>query len=505
MNAVEMINVTKMFGTFKANDQINLTVKKGEVHALLGENGAGKSTLMNLLFGIYTLTEGKIKINGDDVIITDPNKANELGIGMVHQHFKLVDSFTVTQNIILGSEETKAGFIKIADAEKKVQAIIDKYNFQIDAKDKISNLRVGQQQKVEILKMLYKESKIMIFDEPTGALTPQEIDELMEIIRNLKAQGVSVLLITHKLSEIKAVADRCTVIRAGKSVGCVDVETVSEAEMAKLMVGREVSFGVKKDEAKLGAEVISVENLVVEDRRHVEVVKNVSFKVNAGEILGIAGVDGNGQSEIIDAITGMQKIKSGEIKLNNEVINNLKIRQRNDLGIGNIPQDRHREGLILEFSLEENLVTKEYHQAKYQKNKILNWKKIKQNAEVVIQKYDVRSGAGINVPASSLSGGNQQKLIIGREIERAGELLIASQPTRGVDIGAIENIHRQLIEQRDAGKAIILMSLELDEVMQVSDRVAVMYSGQLMGIVDPKTTTKEQIGLLMAGKQVDDE
>lgn len=499
--AVEMLKVTKIFGSFKANDEIELRVKKGEVHALLGENGAGKSTLMNLLFGFYKLDGGSIRINNQDVEITDPNMANELGIGMVHQHFKLVKPFTVTQNIVLGSEPTKGAFLDLKEANNKVQAIIDEYDFQINATDKISALTVGQQQKVEILKMLYKDADILIFDEPTGALTPQETKELLEIIKKLQAQGKTIILITHKLNEIKAVSDRCTIIRLGKSIDTVEVAKTSEEQLAELMVGRSVNFKVDKAEQKTGEEILKVKDLVMYNNRGINTVKKVSLSVKEGEILGIAGVDGNGQIELIEGITGLSPIESGQIEFKNQDITKTSIRERNEMKICHIPQDRHRHGLVLDYNISENAVLNEYFKESYSKAGILNYGALNKRGQELVDKNDIRSPHGIQTIVRDMSGGNQQKLIIAREIGRNPELLIAVQPTRGVDVGAIENIHNQLLEERSASKAIILVSLELEEVLKLSDRIAVMHNGELMDIVDAKDASEEKIGLLMAGKR----
>ncbi len=499
--AVEMLKVTKIFGNFRANDEIELRVKKGEVHALLGENGAGKSTLMNLLFGFYKLDGGEIKINEEKVDITDPNMANDIGIGMVHQHFKLVKPFTVTQNIVLGNEPVKNGTLDLKEAANKVQKIIDEYDFKIDANSKISDLAVGQQQKVEILKMLYKDADILIFDEPTGALTPQETKELLDIILKLKGQGKTIIIITHKLNEIKAVADNCTVIRLGKSIDTVDVASTSEEQLAELMVGRKVNFAVDKKEIDATEVALEVKNLEMYNERHIHTVKNVSLEVKKGEILGVAGVDGNGQIELVEGITGLSPIKSGEIIFEGQEIQNKSIRERNEMHICHIPQDRHRHGIVLDYTISENAVLNEYHRAPYSKKGLLNNDEINKRAQYLVDTHDIRSPYGIETKVRDMSGGNQQKLIISREIGRNPELLIAVQPTRGVDVGAIENIHENLLQEREKGKAIMLVSLELEEIMKLSDRIAVMYNGELIDIIDAKTATEEKVGLLMAGKK----
>ncbi|WP_297636280.1 ABC transporter ATP-binding protein [uncultured Clostridium sp.] len=497
---VEMLNIRKEFSGIVANDNITLTLKRGEVHALLGENGAGKSTLMSVLFGMYQPDRGTIKIDGKEVKITGPNKANEYGIGMVHQHFKLVENFTVTENIILGCEPKKFGvMVDKASAAKKIQELSKKYNLNVDPNSKIEDISVGMQQRVEILKMLYRNANVLIFDEPTAVLTPQEIKELMNIIRDLIKEGKSVIIITHKLKEIKEIADRCTVIRRGKYIGTVDVKETNEAEMAKMMVGREVSFKVSKDEAKVGDVVLKVDNLSVNNNRKVLGLKNFSIDVKGGEILGIAGVEGNGQVELVEAITGMRKVVSGNIEFLGSSIEKLSIRDRIDKGIAYIPEDRHKRGLVLDYSLENNMVLKAYKNKPFSNKGIINKKAIREYAKEIIKAFDVRSAEDEVTIVRSMSGGNQQKAIIGREIEMKPELLIAVQPTRGLDVGSIEYIHKRLIEERDKGKAVLLVSLELDEILNVSDRIAVINSGELIGIVDADDTDENEIGLMMAG------
>ncbi|MGL5066582.1 MAG: ABC transporter ATP-binding protein [Sarcina sp.] len=503
---VEMLNIRKEFAGIVANDNITLTLKKGEVHALLGENGAGKSTLMSVLFGMYKPEKGQIKINGVETKITSPNKANELGIGMVHQHFKLVENFTVTENIILGCEPKKFGIVvDKASAAKRIAEISEKYNLNIDPYAKIEDISVGMQQRVEILKMLYRNANVLIFDEPTAVLTPQEINELMNIIRDLIKEGKSVIIITHKLREIKAVADRCTVIRRGKYIGTVDVKDTSEANMAKMMVGREVSFKVEKKDATPGDVVLKINNLSVNNNKKVLGLKNFSIDVKAGEILAVAGVEGNGQSEIVEAITGMRKVVSGTIDYKGENITTLSIRNRIDKGIAHIPEDRHKRGLVLDYNLEDNIALKCYKNKPFSNKGFINRKAIREHAERIINAFDVRSGQGAKSSARSMSGGNQQKAIIGREIEMHPELLIAVQPTRGLDVGSIEYIHSRLVAQRDKGKAVLLISLELDEVLNVADRIAVVNGGELIGIVDAKTTDENEVGLMMAGIRKNDE
>ncbi|WP_195971116.1 ABC transporter ATP-binding protein [Clostridium thermobutyricum] len=497
---VEMLNIRKEFAGIVANDNITLRLKKGEVHALLGENGAGKSTLMSVLFGMYKPEKGQIKINGEEVKITSPNKANELGIGMVHQHFKLVENFTVTENIILGNEPKKLGLVVDKEkAAKKILEISKKYNLNIDPYAKIEDISVGMQQRVEILKMLYREANVLILDEPTAVLTPDEISELMNIIRDLIKEGKSIIIITHKLREIKAIADKCTVIRRGKYIGTVDVKDTTEAKMAEMMVGREVSFKVEKKEAKPGKTVLKINNLSVMNNKKVLGLKNFSIEARAGEILGIAGVEGNGQSELVEAITGMRKIHGGNIELLGENIETLSIRNRIDKGISYIPEDRHKRGLVLDYSLEENIVLKSYKNKPFSNKGILNRKAIREYAKEIIKAFDVRSGEGEKTIVRSMSGGNQQKAIIGREIEADPKLLIAVQPTRGLDVGSIEYIHKRLVEERDKGKAVLLVSLELDEVLNVSDRIAVVNAGELIGIVNASETNENEVGLMMAG------
>lgn len=503
--AIEMLNITKKFPGIVANDNITLQLKKGEIHALLGENGAGKSTLMSVLFGLYQPEEGTIKKDGQAVRIENPNDANDLGIGMVHQHFKLVECFTVLDNIILGVEPNKLGFLKKAEARKKVLELSEKYGLRIDPDAKIENITVGMQQRTEILKMLYRDNEILIFDEPTAVLTPQEINELMQIMRNLAAEGKSILFISHKLAEIMAVADRCSVLRKGKYIGTVNIADTSIPELSAMMVGRNVNFHVEKEEAKPGETVLSVENLTVASDIHKNnAVKNVSLKVHAGEIVCIAGIDGNGQTELVYALTGLKPVASGKISLHGQDITNASIRKRNVLGMSHIPEDRHKHGLVLDYSLENNLVLKRYFEPEFtNKAGMLRQGNIRIYAEKLIKQYDVRSGQGPVTIARSMSGGNQQKAIIAREIDTNPELLIAVQPTRGLDVGAIEYIHKQLVAQRDAGKAVLMVSLELDEVMDVSDRILVMHDGEIVGEFDPKKTTEEELGLYMAGARKD--
>ena len=496
---VEMLNIRKEFPGIVANDNVTLQLKKGEVHALLGENGAGKSTLMSILFGMYVPEQGIIKVRGKEVKISNPNVANELGIGMVHQHFKLVHNFTVTQNIILGSEPKKGLVVDVKSAAKKIEELSKKYGLNVDPYAKIEDISVGMQQRVEILKMLYRDAEVLILDEPTAVLTPQEIDELMKIIKNLIVEGKSIIIITHKLKEIKAVADKCTVIRRGKYIGTVDVKETSEAKMAEMMVGRPVSFEVKKEDKKPGNVILKLENVSVMNNKKVLGLKDFSLEVKSGEVLGIAGVEGNGQTELVEAITGMRSIASGKIFFKNEDITNISIRKRINSGIAHIPEDRQKRGLVLDYTMENNMVLEIYNREPFSKRGLLNKKAIHEYAEKIINEFDVRSGQGGASIARGLSGGNQQKAIIGREIELDPELLIAVQPTRGLDVGSIEYIHKRLIEQRDAGKAVLLVSLELSEILNLSDRIAIVNNGELIGIVNAKETNENEVGLMMAG------
>ena len=496
-HVIEMIGIRKEFPGIVANDNITLQVEEGEIHAILGENGAGKSTLMSILFGLYHADKGVIKVRGKEVNIKSPNDAFDLGIGMVHQHFQLVHNFTVAENIILGKE---GGFVyDIKTASKKIKEISERYGLAIEPDMVIEDITVGMQQRVEILKMLYRDADILIFDEPTGVLTPQEIKELMQIMKNLIKEGKSIILITHKLDEIKEVADRCTVIRRGKYIGVVDVKSTSVDEMAAMMVGRPVSFKVEKKPAVLKDTVLEVTNLSVKNAKGVLGVKDFSLSVRGGEIVGIAGVDGNGQSELIEAITGLRKIESGSVILCGKDITNMSIQERNELGLGHIPEDRQKRGLVLSAPLTTNMVIKEFYKPRFGKKGILQTKEINEYTQGIIEKFDVRSGEGKDSLAGKLSGGNQQKAIIGREVTANPELLIAVQPTRGLDVGAIEFIHKQLVEQRDKGKAVLLVSFELDEIFNLSDRIAVINAGRLIDIVNTKDTDVNSVGLMMAG------
>ena len=498
---IEMLGIRKEFPGIVANDNINLQVKEGEIHAILGENGAGKSTLMSILFGLYQADRGVIKVRGKEVSIHSPNDANDLGIGMVHQHFQLVHNFTVAENIILGKE---GGFVyDIRKASKKIKKLSDQYGLKVDPDMVIEDITVGMQQRVEILKMLYRDADILIFDEPTAVLTPQEIDELMEIMKNLAKEGKSCIIITHKLDEIKAVADRCTVIRRGKFIDVVDVASTSTQEMAALMVGRPVNFKVQKCEAQPKDVILSVKNLNVMNTKKVLGVKDFSLDVRGGEIIGIAGVDGNGQSELVEAICGLIPIESGTVTLCGKDITHMDIKSRNELGLGHIPEDRQKRGLILGASLNTNMVIKEFYKEPFSKKGLLDKAEIERYSQAIIDKFDVRSGEGTSSLAGKLSGGNQQKAIVGREITSNPQLLIAVNPTRGLDVGAIEFIHQQIVAERDRGHAVLLISFELDEIFNLSDSIAVMNSGRLIDIVDTKDTDAHKVGLMMAGIKED--
>ncbi|MBO5868478.1 MAG: ABC transporter ATP-binding protein [Oscillospiraceae bacterium] len=496
-----MVNITKRFPGIIANDNVTLQLRQGEIHALLGENGAGKSTLMSVLFGLYQAEEGEIRKNGSVVKINNPNDANDLGIGMVHQHFKLVECFSVLDNIILGVEDTKFGILQRENARKKVMELSDRYGLKVDPDALIEDISVGMQQRTEILKMLFRENEILIFDEPTAVLTPAEIKELLQIMKNLAAEGKSILFITHKLNEIMEVADRCSVLRKGKYIGTVDVASTTKAELSRMMVGRDVEFAVQKEAATPGEVVLDVKNLTMASKYSKKTpVNDVSFQVRAGEIVCIAGIDGNGQSELVYGISGLEPVLSGNISLCGQDITHAPIRKRSLMGMSHIPEDRHKHGLVLDYTLEDNMVLQRYFQPEFcNKLGFLRRKNIRTYAERLIEQYDVRSGQGSVTVSRSMSGGNQQKAIIAREIDKDPQLLIAVQPTRGLDVGAIEYIHRQIVAQRDAGKAVLLVSLELDEVMTVSDRILVMYEGQIVGELDPKTTTVAELGLYMAG------
>ena len=498
-NIIEMLHITKEFPGIIANDDITLQLRRGEIHALLGENGAGKSTLMSVLFGLYQPEKGEIRKNGQVVKINDPNDATALGIGMVHQHFKLIDVFTVLDNIILGAETTKLGFLQKKEARKKVQALSERYGLKVDLDAKVEDITVGMQQRVEILKMLYRDNEILIFDEPTAVLTPQEIDELMDIMREFAKEGKSILFISHKLNEIMAVSDRVTVLRKGKYVGTVNTKDTDKQALSNMMVGRPVQLEVVKEPAKPGDVVLQVEDLTVPSHLHKRnAVNHVSFEARAGEILCIAGIDGNGQSELIYGLTGLEKASHGKVTLCGKDISHASIHRRGE-NMSHIPEDRHKHGLVLDFTLEQNLVLQKYREPRFQHNGFIDRGAVRQYAQQLIEQYDVRSGQGPVTIARSMSGGNQQKAIIAREVDRDLPLIVAVQPTRGLDVGAIEYIHSQLVAERDKGKAVLLVSLELDEVMSLSDRILVMYEGEIVGELDPKATTVQELGLYMAG------
>ena len=502
---IEMRGITKIFPGIIANDHINLALKKGEIHALLGENGAGKSTLMSVLFGLYQPEEGQIFHNGKEVKVTDPNVATSLGIGMVHQHFKLVECFSVMDNIILGNEDTSMGFIQKKKAREKVKKLSDTYGLHVDLDAKVSDITVGMQQRTEILKMLYRDNDILIFDEPTAVLTPQEIEELMQIMRNLKNEGKSILFISHKLNEIMAISDRCTILRKGKYIGTVNIKDTNKEELSSMMVGRDVKFAVDKTPAKPGKTVLKVQDLVVKSKLHKKnAVDGVSIHVNAGEIVCVAGIDGNGQTEFVHALTGLDKVESGEVIFMDEDITKKSIHYKNTHGFSHIPEDRHKHGLILDFTLEQNMVLQRYMESDFRKNGFIRFKEVRDYANKLIEEYDVRSGQGPTTIARSMSGGNQQKAICAREMDREHDLLIAVQPTRGLDVGAIEAIHTKIVKKRDEGDAILLVSLELDEVMNLSDRIYVMYEGKIVGELDPKKTTVQELGLYMSGAKKDE-
>ena len=498
---IEMNHIRKEFPGIVANDDITLQLKKGEIHALLGENGAGKSTLMSVLFGLYQPEAGTIKKDGVEVEINNPNDATALGIGMVHQHFKLIDVFSVLDNIILGAEtEGKLGFLKKKEARKKVLELSEKYGLKVDIDAKVEDITVGMQQRVEILKMLYRDNDILIFDEPTAVLTPQEIDELMESMRGFAREGKSILFITHKLNEIMAVSDRVTVLRKGKCIGTVNTKDTNKQELSNMMVGRPVQLEIKKDEAKPEDVILKVEGLTVPSKIHKnDAVKGISFDVRKGEIVCIAGIDGNGQTELIYGLTGLEKASAGKVTLCGHDISHASIRKRSEAGMSHIPEDRHKHGLVLAYTLEQNLVLQKYKEPQFQKHGFIRFDEVRKYADKLIEEYDVRSGQGPVTVARSMSGGNQQKAIIARELDREEPLIVAVQPTRGLDVGAIEHIHKQLIAERDKGKAVLLVSLELDEVMGLSDRILVLYEGEIVGELNPKETDVQELGLYMSG------
>lgn len=496
---IQMKDIVKKFGDFTANDHINLTVHKGEVHAILGENGAGKSTLMNVLYGLYKPTSGQIFIDGQEVHLNGPRHAIELGVGMVHQHFMLIQPFTVTDNIILGVEPTRGIVVDEKTARKRVIELSERYGMKVDPDAKIQDISVGMQQRVEILKVLYRGAKTLILDEPTASLTPQEIDELMEIIRNLTADGKSVILITHKLKEIKACSDYCTIIRQGKYIDTVKVSDVSESQLASMMVGRNVSFTVDKPDKEPGKEVLEVKDLRAKDYRGAEILKGLDLHVRAGEIVGLAGVDGNGQTELVEILTGLKKAESGTITMEGKDVFNRTPKELFDAGISCIPADRQKNGLVLDFSVEDNLILQHYNEEPYAKHNILQRNVIRRHAAELEERFDIRPRHTEAHPAGTLSGGNQQKVIIAREVTNDKELLIAFNPTRGLDVGAIEFVHRYLVEQRNKGRAVMLVSFELDEIIDLSDRIDVIFDGKIQGEIAGKDADEKELGFMMAG------
>ena len=499
---IEMLNITKAFPGIIANDNVTLQLKEGEIHALLGENGAGKSTLMSILFGLYQPDEGEIKVRGEVVRIKNPNDANDLQIGMVHQHFKLVENYTVLENIILGREQTKFGLLTKKEARQKVIELSEHYGLKIDLDAKIEDITVGMQQRVEILKMLYRNADILIFDEPTAVLTPQEITELMTNMKNMIKEGKSIILITHKLNEIKMVADRCSVLRKGKYIGTVDVKKTSVEQMAEMMVGRKVDFNIERDAANIGEVVLEVKGINHYDEHlRKDDLSDVSFKVNSGEIVVVAGIEGNGQTQLAGVITGLNTPKSGHIILNGEDITRKTIRQKTLSGISHIPEDRHKHGLVLDFNLASNLILQTYFDKRFQKYGFFNFKAINEHVDELIEQFDIRSGQGRRTLMRSMSGGNQQKAIIARELSRDMNLVVAVQPTRGLDVGAIEYIHRKLINLRDHNKAILVFSLELDEVFAIADRILVMYEGRIVANLKADETNENELGLYMSGSK----
>ncbi|MBS3970489.1 MAG: ABC transporter ATP-binding protein [Clostridia bacterium] len=501
-NLLEMINVTKQFPGVLANDNVNFMVKKGEIHALLGENGAGKSTLMNILYGLYKQTSGQILINGEELEIASPNDAIKLGIGMVHQHFMLIPPLTVVENIILGL--IQGTFLNIKDSAKKITEISKQYGMNIDPYAKIWQLSVGQQQRVEIIKVLFRGAKLLILDEPTAVLTPQETTDLFKMIRRLAEEGHTIIFISHKLNEVKAISNRVTVLRRGKTVGTVQTVDITKDELARMMVGRNVCFKVDKVAAAPKQTILKVDNLTALNNKGLRALNNVSIEVRAGEIFGIAGVDGNGQSELVETITGLRKAISGNVYLNDKNITNLHPREILESKVSHIPEDRHRMGLVLGMTLKENFILQTHYKVPFSKGrfKFLDWKFIQEHSCKLIEEYDIRT-PNENVLAQNLSGGNQQKLVLAREIFRDPDLLIAMHPTRGLDCGAIEFVHKKIVEQRDDNKAVLLVSTELDEIFALSDRIAVIYEGEIMGIVDPDKITIEEIGMMMAGSKAE--
>ena len=504
VEAIRMKGIVKRFGNFTANDHINLTVHKGEVHAILGENGAGKSTLMNVLYGIYQPNEGSIEIDGKPVKINGPEEAIKLGIGMVHQHFMLIQPFTVTENIILGSEPRKGLVVDKVSAREKIMELSERYGLKVDPDAKVEDISVGMQQRVEILKVLYRGARHLILDEPTSSLTPQEITELMEIIENLTKDGESVILITHKLKEITEAADFCTIIRQGKYIDTVEVDQVDENRLAEMMVGRNVEFKVDKKEQAPGEVVLDVENLHAKDYRGVDILNGLNLKVHKGEIVGLAGVDGNGQSELVEILTGLMKAESGKITVEGKDIFNKKPKEIFDDGVSSIPEDRQKHGLVMDFTVAENMILQNYDKPQFSKHGILNRSAISKFTNQLIDKFDIRPRGCENRLARQLSGGNQQKVIIAREVTNDKELLIAMNPTRGLDVGAIEFVHKYLVEQRNKGRAVLLVSFELDEIMSLSDRIDVIFDGKIEGSVKGSEADEKQLGIMMAGGKIDE-
>ena len=502
--AIQMTGIVKKFGDFTANDHINLTVHKGEVHAILGENGAGKSTLMNILYGLYQPTEGTIAVNGEEVVIDSPQKAIDLGIGMVHQHFMLIQPFTVTENIVLGMEPKKGIAVDIKSARNRILDLSGRYNLKVDPDAKIEDISVGMQQRVEILKVLYRGARHLILDEPTASLTPQEITELIEIIHNLTADGKSVILITHKLKEITASSDNCTIIRQGKYIQTVKVADVDENELAAMMVGRDVNFKVDKKEMEPSEVVLEVKDLHAKDYRGVEILKGFNLNVRKGEIVGLAGVDGNGQTELVEVLTGLRKAESGTVTMIGKDVFNKSPKETFENGISSIPADRQKHGLILDFSNEDNMILQHFEEEPFSSHGFLNRKAIREHAEELIEKFDVRPRGCAEAPAGTLSGGNQQKVIIAREVTNDKDLLIAVNPTRGLDVGAIEFVHKYLVEQRNKNRAVLLVSFELDEIMSLSDRIEVIFDGQITGSVPGKDADEKELGFMMAGGKTDE-
>ncbi len=496
---LQLKGITKQFPGVLANDHINLTLNKGEILALLGENGAGKTTLMNILYGLYQPDEGEILVADQKIEIHSPTDAINAGIGMVHQHFMLIPVFTVTENVMLGSEPVKAGdFLDRAKTAARIREISQQYNLDVNPDDYVKDIPVGVQQRVEIIKLLYREAEILIFDEPTAVLTPQEADELFTIMRALVKQGKSIIFITHKLREVLDVADRIMVIRRGAVVGEADPKAANPKTLAEMMVGRAVNLVVEKEFKKPGEEVLTIEDLVIVDQFRQVIVDHVSLDVHAGQILGIAGVQGNGQTELVEAITGLRKSISGKILFNGAEITNSNPRKITELGSAHVPEDRQADGLVLSFPVAENLVLCTYYEEPFARGIVMQYDKILENSEKLVKDFDIRTPSSLT-PVGTLSGGNQQKVIIARELSRPIKLLIASQPTRGLDVGSIEYIHKRIVQKRDEGCAVLLVSPELDEVIELSDRIAVMYRGKVIAVVSAEDVTKETLGLLMAG------